>query len=122
MWSLRIVGILYLLSGLWCAANPATSANFLGFIIVDQGLTEFFSVYGGLQLGLGAAMILSSLKPQFLLGGLFFALVTSSGLLMARLVALINYGGNEGIYAMTILETVIVIILAIPFYRAQKAS
>ena len=120
MWSLRLVGVLYLISGGWCAFNPATSANFLGFMIMDYGLTEFFSVYGGLQLGLGSAMIITSLSPRYVEGGLLFALVTSVGLLLARLVALISYGGNESIYAMTALEIAIVIVLAIPFLRLIK--
>ena len=43
----RGVGILYLLSGLWCALKPELAAEFLGLhFSTSAGKAEFFSVYG----------------------------------------------------------------------------
>ena len=120
MWSLRFVGSLYLISGGWCAFNPADSANYLGFMLVDQGVSEFVSVYGGLQLGLGAAMMLSTLKDEFIPGALCFAFITSLGLLTTRIMALIGYGANTDLYIMAALELFIVVILALPLYHVVK--
>ncbi|WP_231882933.1 hypothetical protein, partial [Oleiphilus sp. HI0132] len=75
----RIVGILYLASGLWCAINPTLSASFLGINFQSEmGLAEFFSVYGGLQVGIGCAMILSSFYKPYLEGAVFFAAIVST--------------------------------------------
>lgn len=122
MWPLRIVGGLYLVSGLWCALNPELAAGFLGFTLLSNGLTEFFSVYGGLQVGLAMAMILASTKPEYLAGGVFFAWVTSLGLLAFRIMGVLLYGGDAGIYAMAVLELGIVLLLSWPLLQAQKAS
>ena len=122
MWPLRIVGGLYLVSGLWCALNPELAAGFLGFTLLPNGLTEFFSVYGGLQVGLAMAMILASTKPEYLAGGVFFAWVTSLGLLAFRIMGVLLYGGDAGIYAMAVLELGIVLLLSWPLLQAQKAS
>lgn len=122
MWPLRIVGGLYLVSGLWCALNPELAAGFLGFTLLPNGLTEFFSVYGGLQVGLAMAMILASTKPKYLAGGVFFAWVTSLGLLAFRIMGVLLYGGDAGIYAMAVLELGIVLLLSWPLLQAQKAS
>lgn len=122
MWSLRLVGLLYLMSGTWCAFNPAESANFLGFSLVDLGMAEFVSVYGGLQLGLGAAMVATSLKVEYLDGGLVFALITSLGLLIARFGSIMSIGANSAIYAMAILEFIIVVLLAVSFIQRIKGA
>jgi hypothetical protein len=119
MWSLRIVGILYLASGLWCALKPMLAANFLGFTLSDVGLAEFFSVYAGLQVGLALAMLTSSMKADYLEAAIFFSLVTSTGLFVFRVFSLFNMGSNESLYAMAALEGVFVIILALSFYQAK---
>lgn len=121
MWPLRIVGGLYLVSGLWCALNPELAAGFLGFTLLQNGLTEFFSVYGGLQVGLAMAMILASFKPAYLAGGVFFAWVTSLGLLGFRIMGVLLYGADAGVYAMAALELAIVLLLTWPLFKPQKA-
>jgi hypothetical protein len=119
MWSLRIVGILYLASGLWCAVKPELAADFLGFTLSDVGLAEFFSVYAGLQVGLALAMLTSSMKTDYLEAAIFFSLVTSTGLFAFRIFSLFNMGSNESLYAMAALEGVFVIILAVSFYQTK---
>jgi hypothetical protein len=120
MWALRSVGVLYLLSGLWCALNPQVASEFLGFMATNIGLSELFSVYGGLQVGLGSAMLIASVKPDYIEASLLFAFITSLGLMLFRLIALIKFDSNEGIYAMAILETVFVIVLGLQYKRSAK--
>jgi hypothetical protein len=120
MWSLRSVGILYLLSGLWCALNPQVASEFLGLMPSSIGLSEFFSVYGGLQVGLGLAMLVASAKPSYIEASLLFAFITSLGLLVFRLIALIKFDASEGIYAMAILESVFVIVLGLQYKNIIK--
>lgn len=121
MWPLRLVGGVYLLSGLWCAINPQLAAGFLGFNLLPHGLTEFFSVYGGLQVGLALAMIFASFKREYLAGAIFFAWMTSLGLLAFRILAILIYGGNTGVYAMAALELAIVALLSWPLLQALTA-
>lgn len=120
MWSLRIVGLLYLLSGLWCAINPELAASFLGFSLTDIGLSEFVSVYGGLQVGLALAMLISSCNPRYIEASVFFALVTSLGLFLFRVIAVISIAANPGVYAMAVLELIIVLLLASTYHRLRQ--
>lgn len=113
MWTLRVVGLLYLLSGLWCAIKPQVAAKFLGFTLTEIGLSEFVSVYGGLQVGLAMAMLLSSVQARYLEAAIFFTLVTSLGLFVFRLIAITSIAANSGVYAMAILEGGIVLALGL---------
>jgi hypothetical protein len=118
MWALRSIGILYLLSGLWCALNPQVASEFLGYMLTNVGLSEFFAVYGGLQVGLGVAMLIASIKTEYLEASLLFASITSLGLLVFRLIALVRFDASEGIVAMVILEAVIVIVLGLQYRKS----
>ena len=118
MWALRSIGILYLLSGLWCALNPQVASEFLGYMLNDVGLSEFFAVYGGLQVGLGVAMLIASIKTEYIEASLLFALITSLGLLVFRLIALVRFDASEGIVAMAILEAVVVIVLGLQYRKS----
>jgi hypothetical protein len=113
MWVLKIVGSLYLVSGLWCAFQPELAASFLGFTLNTIGLSEFVSVYGGLQVGLGLAMLLSSTKSSYVEAAVFFALITSAGLFVFRIFAVSSIAANSGVYAMALLEGVIVLALSL---------
>ena len=120
MWSLRVVGALYLASGLWCSINPELAAGFLGFTLSPVGLSEFFSVYGGLQVGLGLAMLVTSFNKDYIEASLFFALITSIGLLIFRLISLMSMVVNEGVYAMALLETIIVMALGVHYFKLRQ--
>lgn len=110
--SYRVIGALYLVSGLWCAINPTLAANFLGMNFQSElGLAEFFSVYGGLQVGIACAMILSSLYKPYLEGTVFFAAILSTGLIAFRLVALQRYSLDISLVGMAILEASIAALL-----------
>jgi hypothetical protein len=119
MWVLRIVGLLYLSSGIWCVLNPVESATFLGLSFLNLGIAEFYSVYGGLQLGIGMAMILSSLNEHFLPGGVFFSLVLSCGLMLFRVIAMLQFGTNDALISMLVLESIIVLMLFIQLKRLK---
>jgi len=120
MWALRSIGILYLLSGLWCALNPQVASDFLGYMLTNVGLSEFFAVYGGLQVGLGVAMLIASIKTEYIEASLLFASITSLGLLVFRLIALVRFDASEGIVAMVILEAVIVIVLGLQYRKSTQ--
>jgi hypothetical protein len=108
----RCVGFLYLLSGLWCAVKPQLAAGFLGLQFShDAGLAEFFSVYGGLQVGMAMAILASSFIPNYRLAASFFALVISLGLFSFRLLSVCFIDQSPELIVMLCLEGFIVLLL-----------
>ena len=87
------IGILYLLSGMWCVFQADKSMSFLGLGSVNSyGVGEFVTVYGGLQLGIGLGMILVNWLPQYYSGTLFFATILSFALIAVRVFTLVSHG------------------------------
>lgn len=122
MWTLRTVGLIYLLSGIWCALKPELAAGFLGFSLTPAGRSEFFAVYGGLQVGIALAMIMSSLHKGYIEGALYFSLVLSAGLLGFRLLGMGMIEANSGLMAMAILEAVFVAVLVRQWHVIKTKS
>ena len=92
----RVCGVLYLLSAMWCVFQADAAAGFLGLgLNSNLARSEFFSVYGGLQAGLGAAMVLSSFAPRYVEAALFFSAVFSACLALFRLISFFVYGWTE---------------------------
>ncbi|KZY61796.1 hypothetical protein A3766_06770 [Oleiphilus sp. HI0132] len=87
-----------------------------------MGLAEFFSVYGGLQVGIGCAMILSSFYKPYLEGAVFFAAIVSTGLIGFRLIALPLFSSDTSLIGMAVLEALIAMLLWRYWYlmRAQN--
>ena len=121
MKALVLVGLLYLCSGLWCAWQPELAAGFLGFALTGpMANSEFFSVYGGLQVGLAVAMLCCSRIPAYIEAGLFFSMMFSGTLFLFRLISLVFYGFEEGaLLALLVLEAAIALALAITWRRAR---
>lgn len=125
MLTLRIIGVLYAISGLWCALMPALAAPFLGYEVNELGLAEMVAVYGGLQLGIAAGMIATSLKADWVQAGLLFALCLSLGLALLRVIGMLAYDAGDqfsGLLMMAILEWAFVVALALAFQRSRRAQ
>ena len=104
----RLFGFLYLMSGLWCALQLDSASKFLGFQLVSpSGPVEFFSVYGGLQVGLGVAMLVSSFRPNYIEASLYFSAIFSTFLLLFRVLSFSIYGLISDFIVMFIIEIII---------------
>ena len=114
----RVCGALYLLSALWCVFQIDAAAGFLG-LGLNSGLarSEFFSVYGGLQAGLGIAMLLCSFAPRYLEAALFFSAVFSGVLAIFRLISFFIFGWADAAFIMLVIEAVIAIVLAYGWWK-----
>jgi len=112
---LRIVGALYILSGLWCMARPLLAASFVGYELQGAvGKAEFFTVYGGLQLGLGLAMLIGSSVKQAFVGTMLMAFVVSLVLALVRLLSLLVYTDaieQQGLAMMVAVECLLAFVL-----------
>ena len=119
---LRIVAGLYLLSGLWCLLRPELAAAYVGYD-VSGGVAkaEFFTVYGGIQLGLGIAMLLGSFKEGFQEATLFLGVVFSVTLIVTRLLSFVIYPDaldHVGAWLMAELEGFIAVALGLSYHRS----
>ncbi|GAA6135971.1 hypothetical protein NBRC116188_27610 [Oceaniserpentilla sp. 4NH20-0058] len=105
MMVLRLVGFIYCTSALWCLVFPELSSSGLGLhLTTASAKVEFISVYGGLQMGLGLAMIVSSFNPKLLIGAVFFSFIFSSILVVVRVGSILFFGANEMIWSLLFLE------------------
>lgn len=104
----RVCGILYLLSGVWCVFQPVLAAGYLGFVLdTAMAKSEFFSVYGGLQSGLGLAILFTSFQPRYVEAALYFSTVFSTTLALFRFMSFMMFGWTEAFFVMFILELLI---------------
>ncbi|MEW4564097.1 hypothetical protein AB1K70_16285 [Bremerella sp. JC770] len=56
---LAIVGAAYLFLGIWCAAAPDKTAKSVGFTLQPgSGQSEYFTVYGGLEVAWGLIFLM----------------------------------------------------------------
>lgn len=102
---LIVLGALYAALGLWCAAAPAQTSAAVGFTLANEsGRSEWITVYGGLQTGLGAAMILCGWSPPLRLGGLAFAAIFSWSLVLFRTPTLLTMDVKGLTYGFAVVE------------------
>ena len=119
MITLCAIGVIYALLGIWCTIQARTAAAAVGFELRhDGGLSEFVTVYGGLEVGMGAAMILTSLDPDLRAGGLVFALVVSAALPLFRLPTLLALRVPAGTRVLFAIELALAVLLLIAWLRA----
>jgi hypothetical protein len=103
--------------------NVNVSSAALGFGFTQSfAQVEYFTVYGGLQLGLGLAMLAVSFHPKALLGGVLFALVFSTVLAVIRLVGIMLYTANDMMWALLVLEVVIALALLRSWHKLNVAT
>ena len=63
---LTIVGLVYLGLALWCSLQPQTTSDKVGFQLRGgSGLSEFVTVYGGLEFGLAVAFFLPWIRNDW---------------------------------------------------------
>lgn len=107
MWPMIIVGAMYVALGIWCTVDPAGTSSKVGFELQGgQGRSEFITVYGGIEVGIGVAMILTGWSPQLRVGGLAFAAIVTAALVVFRLPTLFVYELPSKIYYFVVAEIV----------------
>ena len=121
IWAARGIGVAYLALGAWCTAAPRSVARRVGFSLEsDSGLSEFVTVYGGLEVGLGAALLLTSFVPGLREGGLVFGAVFSLALPLFRAATLVRLDVGRGVYGLFAVEVLFAVLLAVPAWAALQ--
>lgn len=116
---LTVVGALYTLLGLWCTFSPRQTSQSVGFTLSEPGLIEYVTVYGGLEVGLGAAMIIGARNPILLPGVFFMTTVVSVCLPLFRAAMLLAYESNTVVLAILVLELLIALALLVTLARTR---
>jgi hypothetical protein len=91
---LAVVGITYMLLGVWCAVSPQQTSQTVGFDLKPgSGQSEFLSVYGGLEFGLGLAFLLPLLRPESTTAILLTCLLSHAGIVVFRTIGWFLFTG-----------------------------
>ncbi len=88
---LIISGLIFLGFGLAFLLRPAESANWVGITGLKgaAGVTEIRTVYGGLQVGVGAFLLICALPRMMITPGLVGAVVVFGGMAGGRLLGIL---------------------------------
>lgn len=118
MWTLRIIALIYLMSSLWCIFQKEATLAYLGFELTsDLAHVEYFSVYGGIQMGIALSLLICSFIQEHIRSAIFFALIFSITLAAFRWLGMFLYQVPEGVLGLAILEVILPIFL---FYSYRK--
>ena len=116
---LLLVGLAYLLLGIWCSLLPETTSASVGFDLhPGKGDSEFLTVYGGLEVGLGLVFLWPVVKRSDITFALHSCLVIHSGLVLFRSISFFCYTGFEtATYVLAAIEWTILVFSAVLFIR-----
>jgi hypothetical protein len=91
---LSIVGAMYLGLGIWCAVQPQKTSRTVGLQIVPgAGQSEFLTIYGGLEVGLGLAFLAPWVWNSFERSSLLFCLLVHAGIVVFRTIGFFAFSG-----------------------------
>jgi hypothetical protein len=108
---LGLNGIVYLAFAIWCSVQAKTTSNSLGYELVKgSGQSEYQTVYGGLQAGLGIFFLLGAFNSNFRMPALVMAACIYGGIALARIA---SFGMFEGIQKLTFIFGTMEIVMAI---------
>lgn len=89
---LAVVGVAYVVLAIWCAARPDATANAVGFELMSgSGQSEYFVVYGGLELALGIAFLWPLRRAEDTAGALRLCCLVHSCLVVFRTVSFFQF-------------------------------
>lgn len=89
---LAILGLAYLGLACWCILKPDDTARAIGFQLAPgSGQSEYLTVYGGLQIGLGLAFLLPWIFPSCLTPTLLFACLIHAAIVVCRVASFLTF-------------------------------
>lgn len=109
---LAVVGTAYIVLAIWCASRPDATANAVGFeLISGSGQSEYFVVYGGLELALGIAFLWPLRRAEDTVGALRLCCLVHSCLVVFRTVSFFQFSGiSRTTYTLAAVEWLILLI------------
>lgn len=120
---LGLVGGMYVILGLYCSFLPARASKTVGFDLIEgAGRSEFLTVYGGLEVGMGLVFLWPFLRPAETEFALRACLIIHACLVLFRsigFVAFQNIGSST--YSLAIGEWIIFLAAAVIWWQFNKA-
>jgi hypothetical protein len=93
---LAIVGVAYLFLAIWCSLRPSQTSQSVGFSLTPgSGQSEFFVVYGGMELGIGIIFLWPLYDPEKGPAVLLTCLVIHACLVLFRSISFFLYSGIQ---------------------------
>ncbi|TWT87673.1 hypothetical protein Mal64_32150 [Pseudobythopirellula maris] len=119
---LYVVAALYIALGIWCAASPGPTSEKVGLERVGAGgKSEFFTVYGGLEVGIGLALVILAWSDATVVYGVLTALVIHGSLVAFRSISFSLYDAMQGFtLRLAIGEWVIFLISGVLYWMIRK--
>jgi len=116
---LTIVGLMYIALAVWCTFQPEKTSGKVGFELVGgSGRSEFMTVYGGLELGLGLAFLLPLLRAELTSPLLLTCLIVHLSLVTFRTLSLYRFSGFQSItFTLYTCEWLLLISSALIYWR-----
>ena len=85
---LAVVGAIYVLLAVWCMSQTEKTAGSIGLNLKPgSGQSEYFTVYGGMQLALGLFFLAPLMRPEMLSTALLISLVFHGCLVLCRSIS-----------------------------------
>jgi hypothetical protein len=117
-----LVGVLYVLLGVYCSLLPARASKAVGFELAPgSGQSEFLTVYGGLEIGMGLVFLLPLLRPAETEFALRACLMIHGCLVLFRSIGFLMYRNFASTtYNLAIGEWILFLGSAILWWRLTK--
>lgn len=117
---LTIVGLAYLVLAVWCAVSPVKTSQSVGFDLQPgSGQSEYFVIYGGLQLALGLVFLLPLIKPDVTVFALMACVLIHGCIVLFRSLSFLLYTGIQPVtYILSVVEWLIFIASAIVAWKS----
>ena len=121
---LTVVGLIYAALAVWCAVDPETTSQKVGFSLSGgSGQSEFLTVYGGLEFGMALMFLSPWFKDEFTLPMLWACLLVHASLVLFRTAGFLLFTNLEGMtYRLAIGEWVIFLLALIVLWFGKNGS
>lgn len=118
-----LIGVLYVGLGLYCSLLPERASKTVGFQLnPGSGQSEFLTVYGGLEVGMGLVFLLPLLRPAETEFSLSACLIIHGCLVLFRSIGFALFRNFEPItHKLAIGEWVIFLASAVFWWQARKS-
>lgn len=120
---LAVTSLLYIGLGIWCTVAPATTSQKVGFErIGEAGRSEFVTVYGGLEVGLGLVFAAFAWKPKTVGYGLLACLLIHGALVAFRTGSFLHYDAMRGMVLQLAIGEWLIFLTSLGLYWFTSAS
>lgn len=119
---LVLLGVSYIGLAVWCMLKPSETSQTVGFqLLPGSGQSEYLTVYGGLQLGIGLYFLAPLFFEGLLVPALCFSTIAHGSIVLCRMTSFVLFTGiQRTTMILAVVEIVILIASAICWWLATR--